>query len=36
MSLVGAVVSLLRGGQFYYGEEAGSLPEPSSVPASRA
>ena len=35
MSLTGAVVSLLRGGQFYYGEEAASLPKAPSVPASR-
>jgi hypothetical protein len=34
MSLTGAVVSLLRGKQFYY-EEPGSLARPSSLPASR-
>ncbi len=33
MSLVGAIVSLLRGGQFYYGEGPESLARPSSVPA---
>jgi MFS family permease len=36
MSLTGAVVSLMRGRQFYYGEETPSLPKPSSVSASRA
>jgi hypothetical protein len=36
MSLIGAVVSLLRGGQFYYGETPQTLASPSSVPASRA
>jgi MFS family permease len=35
MSLTGAVVSLLRGKQFYYDEAQGSLARPSSVPASR-
>jgi hypothetical protein len=35
MSLIGAVVSLLRGGQFYYGESQESLARPSSVPATR-
>ena len=35
MSVTGAVVSLLRGRQFYYGEEAGNVPRPSSLPASR-
>ena len=36
MSLVGAVVSLLRGGQFYYGEGAETLTRPaSSVPSGR-
>jgi MFS family permease len=35
MSLTGAVVSLLRGGQFYYGEEPHGAPKPASVPASR-
>ena len=36
MSLIGAVVSLLRGGQFYYGESPQTLATPSSVPATRA
>src|SRR5215470_8485657 len=36
MSLIGAVVSLLRGGQFYYGENPESLARPSSVPATRS
>jgi EmrB/QacA subfamily drug resistance transporter len=35
MSLIGAVVSLLRGGQFYYGESPEGLARPSSVPATR-
>jgi hypothetical protein len=35
MSLIGAGVSLLRGGQFYYGESPESLARPSSVPATR-
>jgi hypothetical protein len=36
MSLVGAVVSLLRGGQFYYGEGPETLTRPaSSVPGGR-
>jgi MFS family permease len=35
MSLIGAVVSLLRGAQFYYGESPESLARASSVPATR-
>jgi hypothetical protein len=36
MSLTGAIVSLMRGKQFYYDDGPGSQPEPSSVPATRA
>jgi MFS family permease len=36
MSLTGAIVSLMRGRQFYYDDGPGSQPEPSSVPATRA
>ncbi len=36
MSLIGAVVSLLRGGQFYYGESPETLASAPSVPATRA
>ena len=35
MSVTGAVVSLLRGGQFYYGESPESLARAPSVPAAR-
>jgi hypothetical protein len=34
MSLTGAIVSLLRGGQFYYGEGAAAAARPSPVPAA--
>jgi MFS family permease len=36
MSLTGAIVSLMRGKQFYYDDGPGSQPEPSSVSATRA
>jgi MFS family permease len=36
MSLTGAIVSLMRGRQFYYDDGPGSQPEPSSVSATRA
>jgi MFS family permease len=36
MSLIGAAVSLLRGGQFYYTEPLQSAPDSPSVPVSRS
>jgi len=35
MSLIGAAVSLLRGGQFYYGDEPRQAPPARSVPAAK-
>jgi MFS family permease len=35
MSLIGAAVSLLRGGQFYYQDQPVAAPQPPSVPASK-
>jgi hypothetical protein len=36
MSLIGAAVSLLRGGQFYYTEPLQGAPESPSIPVSKS